>query len=333
MIKNRKKCLLLLSICLVLLLSTKAHITTQNQTNMQKGFPDGMKVYTPEWGVVATMIEMGHPPTAMGDKKLYPQIVSKPRLSLEIIDVGFRGQPSKEVMSQLKLDLMIDTTTYKLSTRLEDTHLPITMIDFGMQTNKRGKVPSWGKYANIVRLIGNSTNQTDQAERYIRDSHNRIIQAGHTIRQYIGDNRKIIVIEFLDNREIVVTPVSNAVSLAADMMGLELISLGLPDESGWLIKPVHSLYELPDDTCLIIKKPFSELFKYNFINSQIWQNSPFFKPNACIYFIDPVWVRGGMYTMVTFAESLERAVTTQTTNEFSYEYLAGKAVTATEAAQ
>lgn len=331
MSKSKKRLTILLSLVFIILYSVNVHNITHKKISKQEEVFKGIKVYTPEWGVVATMLDMrGQPPFAMGSKESYSRRVYSPKLPDNdiIIDVGHRGFPNREVLEQLELDIIISEQLYDLDRIMNSHQVPVEEVDFGLQTNERGKIPSWAKYTIPVRLIGKATHQTSQAEEYISKSRNRISQAGQKVRQQIGNNRKIIIVEFGDERNINITPISNPLSLAADIMGLELISLGIPNKFGWMSKPIHALYDVADDTCLIIIGPTPELFKHNITHSPIWQHSAFAKPNACVYVINPVWERGGIASMVTFAENLEHAVTTQTTNKYSYGYFIGEIATA-----
>lgn len=282
---------------------------------------DGIQVFTPDWGVGATLVMMGHPPIAIGDKRIYPTWVKKPKLSDSIIDIGIRGQPNTELLTQLQPDLILDTFFYKENRAVYDPSIPVYEVDFGIKDNVAGKPKQWSTFVKSTHQIGDILVMPIRAEEYLIDSQQRIINAGKIIRDSIGDDRQILVAGFWDARQLNVDTINSHTTLAASIMGLDVIQFGDGSRWGNASIPMHRLYELPDNTCLIITEPIPATVKYDIAHSPVWQRSPFFRPDACVYIIDPVWSNGGIEVMVNFAENLAEAVTTQTINEFSYEYV------------
>lgn len=280
-----------------------------------------LKVFSPDWGVGATLVKLSHPPIAMGDKSVYSVWVKTPVMPDSVINSGIRARPNLELLAQIKPDLILDTWYYKDSRKYYDPLIPAKLVDFDIKDHDVTKIPKWSQFSHAVKMIGKQIHRPTQANQYLIDSHKRISDAGINVRRYLGNDKKIMFINFWDAREIRVATINNRVSLAIKMMGLEPYSIGKASHYGFSAVPIHKLYELPQDICLIIVEPIPETTKYEIAHSPIWQRSPFFHPDACIYNIDPVWTRGGINVMVTFAENLEKAVTTQTTNEFSYEYV------------
>ncbi|WP_131669101.1 hypothetical protein [Psychrobacter pygoscelis] len=321
MIKTKNRILIVVSSLLIISICLLADYITHSQLSSLRPKTMDIKVYSPERGIVATMTSLGYPPYAISDKKLYSRSVTKPELPENIIDLGSKVPPNNEAMSQIKLDFILDTDFYTYNRDLYSPDIPLRTIDFGQNVDNIGKLPKWSKYVEALRTIGRNINKEEKANIYIETSYNRIIEAGKNVQKYLGKNRKIIVINLRDTREIEVVTLNNPIALTAKMMGLELISVGKAKQYGYASVPIHTLYELPDNVCLIIKEPIVEMTKRDIVNSIIWQQSPFFRPEACIYKIEPVWTRGGMQSMLTFAENLEDAVTIGNINELSYEYV------------
>lgn len=310
---------MLLIIIVIMVASVWLHLT--NKQSINQPVSEDTRVFSPDWGVGATLVSLKHPPIAMGGKRLYPVWVQEPKMPSSVIDSGIRAQPNLELLAQLQPDLILDTRYYKENRSFYDPNIPVKLVDFDIKDKNVTKVPEWSIFSNAVKMIGAKLNQPEKADQYLNDSHERIINAGINVRRYLGNNRKIMFINFWDAREIRVGTINNRVSLAIKMMGLEPYSIGEASHYGFSAVPIHKLYELPQDTCLIIVEPIPETTKYEIAHSPIWQRSPFFRSDACVYKIDPVWTRGGIEVLVTFAENLEKVVTTQSQNEFSYEYV------------
>ncbi len=324
----------MLSIIAILSISIYAHWVNSSQpvqSSQAVNTNSEIKVFTQGWAVAVALLQLNHPPTSIGDKRMYPVWVDRPTIPKTVIDSGTRGMPNLELVVQLEPDFILDIADYNRNLELYMPNTPIYDIDFN-KNNQPEKKKQWSTLAKDTQQIGLYLQQPQKAKQYIAKSKQRIAQAGAVVHNRIGD-KKLLVVDMWDSRKLGVDTINSFSTLAVEMMGLKTLEIGGGGQWASASKPMHMLYELPKDTCLIVTGPIPAMTKYDIEHSLIWQHSFYSQPNSCVYFIDPVLSSGGVDPLVTFAENLEKAVTTQTTNEFSYEYLAGKAVTATEAAQ
>lgn len=313
---------LILAVVVVTIAAVSLYLHLINSKSKNKVGSDELRVFTPDWGVGATLVEIGNPPIAIGDKRIYPVWVNTPKLPDSVLDIGIRGQPNTELLAQLQPDLIFNTFFYNHNAMFYDPQVPVYDVDFGFKDNDMTSIPKWSRFSEPTLQIGEQLNKKAQAAEYIAEGKLRILQAGETVNKHIGKDKKIFAMGFWDARQLNVATINSPVSLALQMMGYEMLTLGEGSQWGVTNVPMHTLYELPDDVCLIINEPIPQTMKYEIAHSPIWQRSPFFKPDACIYKIDPVWTNGGIEVLVSFAENLEKAVTTQNKNEFSYEFVA-----------
>ncbi|WP_227429547.1 ABC transporter substrate-binding protein [Psychrobacter sp. I-STPA6b] len=316
--KHRKRGVMLLSIAFIMVISIYLHWSHYQKVE-QLDNTKQLKVFTPDWGVGATLVAMSHPPIAIGDKKKYPTWVDNPKLPKQMVDLGTRGQPNVELLAQLHPNLILDTFYYKENRAVYDPSIPVYDIDFGIEDNKAGQEKTWTPFIKATQKIGMLLNNPQQAQHYIDNSKQRIIKAGKIVRQHIG-NKKVLVVSFWDARQLDIKTKNSHTTLALKTMGLNILDIDGGTRWGVTSVPMHILFELPDDICLIIEEPIPEMVKYDFAHSPLWQHTPFFRPDACVYTIDPVWSNGGIEVLVTFAENLEKAVTSQQQNEFSNKY-------------
>lgn len=317
---NKQLKRLILSVIIVTIAAVSINLHLINTENIEQPKSNDLRVFTPDWGVGATLVEMGNPPIAIGDKRIYPVWVNTPKLPDSVLDIGIRGQPNTELLAQLQPDLIFNTFFYNHNAMFYDPKVPVHEVDFGFKDNDMTSVPKWSRFSEPTMQIGERLNKIAEAAQYIAEGKLRILQAGKTVNQYISKDKKILVIGFWDARQLRVASIDSPISLALQMMGYDLLSLGENSQWGITSVPMHTLYQLPDDVCLIINEPIPKTTKYEIAHSPIWQRSPFFKPDACIYKIDPVWTNGGIEVLASFAENLEKAVTTQNKNEFSYDF-------------
>ncbi|WP_230660979.1 ABC transporter substrate-binding protein [Psychrobacter sp. I-STPA10] len=317
--KHKKRGLMLMSITFIMVISIYLH-WLDNQ-GIKQSDTEQLKVFTPDWDVAVSLMMMRHPPIAIGDKRIYPVWVGQPKLPESIIDIGIRGQPNVELLAYLHPDVILDTAAYKTTRSVYDPNIPVYEVNSDIERHKViGRQPKWSDFADSTRMMATILKEPELVEEYLADSKKRIIQSGEIVRQHIGNSRRIVVAYFWDARELSVYTTNSHTSLAADMMGLKLFSIGSEDLYGSTSVPMHMLYEIPDDVCLFITEPIPETTKYEIAHSPIWQRSKFFSPSACVYKLDPI-SNGGIGAMVNFAENLEKAVTTQRKGDFSYTYV------------
>lgn len=286
------------------------HQSNQDYSQSSTLSDDNIKVMTPDWGIGATLTELGLPPFAMSAKKSYKTWVVTPPLPQSVIDVGLRGAPNPELISSLHPDLIVDNFFYEDNRTIYNPTTPVESITFGFDFENMDttKPPEWSKMVDSTLKLGRLIERPKRTELYIKNSRQQIEAAGTVVRQHMGDKRKIVVANFYSVQEINFFDINSPMQLATDIMGLDLVSLGTPNDYGFASVPLHQIYEIPDDACLIIMEPISPFIKYQLKNSLIWQNSRFSQPDACLYVIKPVWYYGGINVLVQFAENFAEEV-------------------------
>ena len=92
--------------CLVsLLLPLAAQAETQPAAPAAAGTVP--RIATVDWTIAETLLALGVTPLAMGDVNSYRAWVGEPRLPAEVIDIGLRAQPNRELLAELKPDLIL----------------------------------------------------------------------------------------------------------------------------------------------------------------------------------------------------------------------------------
>lgn len=310
-----KRWLILTAIVIILLVSGLLDLS-KNETSPHSN-SGGIKVFTPDWGIGATLVAMGHPPIAIGSKQNYKVRVHTPKLPDSVADIGLKYGPNLELLAELKPELIMYTPFYKEQRHYYDPTIPIEEINYSSEANQ---VPQWSTYANSARKIGVTLNEQARTEKYIENSQQRITNAGQKIHHHIG-NKKFLVIELLDARETRIITINHPISLALQMMNLDMLSPKNNNSRQNITistDELHKIFKQSANACLVIIEPTPIITKYEIANSPIWQRSPFLKPDACVYHIDPVWTDGGIEVMVTFANNLEKAVLDQDNSDSEY---------------
>lgn len=270
--------------------------TTQNQP---------LKIITPDWAIASTLTAMGYPPMAVGDVKIYPDWVGKPELPSQTIDLGARSYPNPERLAQLQPDMIIDNDFYAhLRPLYGDT--PHASVFFGSY----GDIATWQNYAETTKKLGEIINQPKQAEAFLIESKQKLHKLGLIFRQKNPDIQKIAVVKFADANNLRIYANNSLFKPATQEMGLSLITLedkmGQANMWGFVSITLGDLAKLDQQTCLVVVEPFSPMLYQDLSNTLLWQRLGYAN-NLCMTVIKPLWVYGGISSMVTFGERLNEA--------------------------
>lgn len=268
------------------------------------------KVMTPDWGIAATLTDMGYPPVAMGDKYIYREWVGKPAIPAITKDVGTRYQPNPEMFSQLDLDMVIDSSFYE-HLRPMYGDLPI----HSLALDSSNKIATWKDFIEPTLKLGQYIGQPQAAQTYLDRSKNEIKQAGQIFRTRYPHIRKLAVVQFADTDNLRMYSQNSLFAPALAEMGLDLITLG--DGNQWGFAPVMlgDLAQLDNDTCLVVVEPISDLLKLKLKDSLVWQRLGYSfdkdrqhaNEGRCLTLLPPTWINGGIASMTVLAERLTTA--------------------------
>ncbi|MBP8051037.1 MAG: ABC transporter substrate-binding protein, partial [Aeromonas sp.] len=60
------------------------------------------RIATVDWTIAETLLALGVTPLAVGDVSAYRAWVGEPLLPAEVVDIGLRAQPNRELLAELK---------------------------------------------------------------------------------------------------------------------------------------------------------------------------------------------------------------------------------------
>ena len=72
----------------------------------------------------------------------------------------------------------------------------------------------------------------------------------------------------------------------------------------------HHLAKLDDDTCLVVVEPFSPMLRQELAKNLLWQRLGYgarANNSRCMAVLPPIWLYGGVSSMVVFGERLNQA--------------------------
>ncbi|ELA09318.1 periplasmic binding protein [Moraxella macacae 0408225] len=306
------KCGLLLAVLCTLNACEQSQLNqtnqTSNQTNSQINSEtnnQAIKVITPDWAIASTLTAMGYPPVATGDVKIYPTWVFEPKLPVQTIDLGARYAPNPERLAQLHPDIIIDSDFYAHLRPLYGD-IPHEAISFIPQS----EVASWQDYVKPTQKLGEIIQKPDAAEQFLAKSKQRLNELGKNFHQKNPDIQKLAVVQFADANNLRMYVSNSLFQPVFDEMDLQFITLenelGAGNQWGFLSITLGDLTKLDNDVCLVVVEPFDPMLHQELTHNLLWQRLGYAN-NRCMAVVKPLWIYGGVASMLTFANWLNEA--------------------------
>lgn len=265
-------------------------------------------VVSPDWGVTATLIAMGHPPIATGDTRVWDQWVAEPKLPASVHDLGIRYLPNAELAAQLPVDLIVDNFFYEHSRGIYGD-IPAQTVMFA----GKGDNAKWSDYVEPTRQLGEVIDKPQQAERYIDESRQRISAAGEKLQQRYPDVKKFAVVQFADANNMRMYSNNSLFNVVLNQMGGQLVALDKGNEWGFVPIQMGDLAQLDSDVCLLVIRPFNAITQKQIESSLVWQRLGYgldtdsTDNSRCMAILPPVWIYGGMASLTSLADNLVSA--------------------------
>ncbi|WP_201566063.1 ABC transporter substrate-binding protein [Psychrobacter immobilis] len=263
---------------------------------------DIINIASPDWGNAATLTAMGYPPIATGDVRVWDRWVGTPTLPSSIIDLGIRYQPNAELIAQLPVDLVVDNFFYKHARNLYGD-VPAESVMFAAKR----ETATWADYTEPTRELGELINNPTLAEDYITKSQQDISLASERFRQHYPEVNKFAVVQFADANNMRMYVANSLFKPAFDKMDKELVVLGKGNNWGFVPIRMGDLAQLDEDTCLLIIDPLSPITRAEIKDSLVWQRLDYGN-TRCVGELPPVWIYGGMSSLVSLADNLSTVV-------------------------
>lgn len=292
-----------LSVAMLLMLTTALTACQQSPEapkDAQVDKPENVKINiaSPDWGNAATLTAMGYPPIATGDVRVWDRWVGTPKLPTSTVDVGIRYQPNAELIAQLPVDMVVDNFFYEHARNLYGD-VPAESIMFAA----KGETATWADYTEPTRQLGELIEDPKLAEDYIVKSQDDISLAGARLQQRYPKVKKFAVVQFVDANNMRMYVANSLFQPALTQMQKELVVLGKGNSFGFVPIRMGDLAQLDVDVCLLIIDPLSPITRAEIKDSLIWQRLGYGN-NRCVGELPPVWIYGGMSSLVGLANNL-----------------------------
>lgn len=150
-------------------------------------------IVTLDWTIAETLIALGNPPIGLAEIPQYKRWVGADQLPTNVLDIGLRGQPNRELMAQQAPDhVLLSPLFMRLSDQLNSI-APVT----GLATYQRGD-SLWQRLTRTTHTLA-ALNGDDSAAVSLIDAVETYLE--HRKSQLQGQP-PLLVVQFIDARHL-----------------------------------------------------------------------------------------------------------------------------------
>jgi ferric hydroxamate transport system substrate-binding protein len=243
-------------------------------------------------------ISLGIDPIAVADTKGYRDWVVGPELPAETIDLGSRGEPNLELLTQLKADFIVGAYGYGLDERDFARFAPTFSVPF-----YDGTSTPYRQAEEVTRGLGLRLAHKAEAERLITRTATAIAEARMRLSGQAG--QPLAVVSMFDDRHVRVYGKGSLLQDVLDRLGLINAWKGETNSWGFSSLGIEELVAI-GEARLISLDPIPPHIRIRIEQSSLWANLPCVKAGN-VAAIPPVWPFGGLAAAARFATLLGNA--------------------------
>ncbi|QXC31372.1 ABC transporter substrate-binding protein [Aeromonas sp. FDAARGOS 1409] len=265
------------------------------QAEVVKSVP---RIATVDWTVAETLLALGVAPLAMGDVESYRAWVGEPTLPAEVVDIGLRMQPNRELLAELKPDLILISP---LMESLETTLSRIAPVQSIALYEPDADL--WQRLHEATLTIAALVNKTAEAERQIAALDRELARMKG---QLPTDLPPLLVVQFIDERHVRVFGRHSLFKAVMQRLGLRNAWQGETNAWGFSVVSLEQFLALPE-TRLVVVDPVPVGVSERLQEPGLWQHLPLVKQGKVLH-LPAVWSFGGLLAARRFADLLSGAL-------------------------
>lgn len=297
---TRVRSLKLLQLFVLTLVSLSVQAAATNPSQSQN---DSLRVAAIDWTLVETLMSLGVVPVATAQTKDYQAWVVEPSLPEQVVDIGLRAQPNRELAASLNLDLILISPLYSAIKPTLSQIAPVETL-----TTYNPENDFWQNLVETTRRVGELTNHSAEAETVIEHHRSKIDQ----IKEKIAvDTPPLLIVQFIDDRHVRAYGEGSLYDMVINRLGLKNAWKGETNMWGYTTVGIE---ELDTQGYLVIVDPVPMIAEEIFSDNRLWQTLPAVRNNRVLS-LPAVWSFGALPSAVRFADELYHALTNQHATE------------------
>lgn len=256
------------------------------------------RIATVDWTVAETLLALGVTPLAMGDVESYRAWVGEPRLPAEVVDIGLRMQPNRELLAELKPDLILISP---LMASLEPTLSQIAPVQ-SIALYEPG-TDLWQRLHEATLTIAALVGKTAEAERQLAALDRDLARMKG---QLPSDLPPLLLVQFIDERHVRVFGRHSLFEAVMTRLGLRNAWQGETNAWGFAVVSLEQFLALPEAS-LVVVDPIPVGVSERLQEPGLWRHLPLVKQGKVMH-LPAVWSFGGLLAARRFASLLSDAL-------------------------
>lgn len=256
------------------------------------------RIATVDWTIAETLLALGVTPLAMGDVESYRAWVGEPTLPVDVVDIGLRMQPNRELLAELKPDLILIAP---LMASLESTLSRIAPVQSIALYEPDADL--WQRLREATLTIAALVNRTAEAERQLTVLDRDLARMKTSLP---ADLPPLLLVQFIDERHVRVFGRHSLFEAVMTRLGLRNAWQGETNAWGFSVVSLEQFLTLPEAR-LVVVDPVPVGVSERLQEPGLWQHLPLVKQGKVLH-LPAVWSFGGILAARRFADLLSEAL-------------------------
>lgn len=256
------------------------------------------RIATVDWTIAETLLALGVTPLAVGDVSAYRAWVGEPLLPADVVDIGLRAQPNRELLAELKPDrILISPLAAPLAPTLSRIAPVQSIALYDPQTDL------WQRLHEATLTIAALVNKTAEANVLLTDLNRDLEQMKQTLPAELPP---LLVVQFIDERHVRVFGRHSLFEAVMQRLGLRNAWQGETNAWGFSVASIEQFMALPAAR-LVVVDPIPVGVSERLHEPGLWQHLPLVQ-QAPVLHLPAVWSFGGVLAARRFATLLSEAL-------------------------
>ncbi|WP_423055848.1 ABC transporter substrate-binding protein [Aeromonas salmonicida] len=256
------------------------------------------RIATVDWTIAETLLALGVTPLAVGDVSAYRAWVGEPLLPAEVVDIGLRAQPNRELLAELKPNrILISPLAAPLAPTLSRIAPVQSIALYDPQTDL------WQRLHEATLTIAALVNKTAEANVLLTDLNRDLEQMKQTLPAELPP---LLVVQFIDELHVRVFGRHSLFEAVMQRLGLRNAWQGETNAWGFSVASIEQFMALPAAR-LVVVDPIPVGVSERLQEPGLWQHLPLVQ-QAPVLHLPAVWSFGGVLAARRFATLLSEAL-------------------------
>jgi len=256
------------------------------------------RIATVDWTLAETLLALGVTPLAVGDAGPYQAWVGEPRLPAGVVDIGLRTQPNRELLAELKPDLiLISPLAAPMAPTLSRIAPVSTIALYDAQTDL------WQRLHEVTLTLARMVGKTAEGEQLLAGLERDLTRMQAELP---ADLPPLLVVQFIDERHVRVFGRHSLFDAVMTRLGLRNGWQEQTNDWGFSVVSIEQFMALPNAR-LVVVDPIPVGVSERLQDPGLWQHLPLVR-QAPVLHLPAVWSFGGVLAARRFAGLLSDAL-------------------------